>query len=154
MLLPDVNVLVAAQRSDNAHHEVCRGWLTSTGVERQGRLALADQVLVSTVRVLTSAAVFKTPTRQADALAFVQSVRDAPRVLRLVEGDLFFSIFLDLCVATAAMGKSVPDAALAALAIEHRAVLVTLDGGFARFPRLLWMDPRDDEVRRNPERKR
>jgi uncharacterized protein len=154
VLLPDVNVLVAAHRPDQDHHEVCRRWLTSTGVLPQEQLAVADHVLVSVIRVLTHRSIFTTPTSQADALSFVQSVRDAPRALRVVEGDLFFSTFVELCAATAATGKSIPDAALAALAIEHRAVVVTLDAGFVRFPRLLWMDPRDDEVRRNPERKR
>jgi uncharacterized protein len=124
------------------------------GMLQQERLALSEHVLVSVTRVLTSSAIFKTPTRQSDALAFVRSVREAPHALRIVEGDLFFSIFFDLCVATGATGRSVPDAAVAALAIEHGAVFVTLDGGFGRFPRLLWMDPRDGEVRRNPERKK
>lgn len=154
MWLPDVNVLVAAQRSDHDHHEVCREWLTSMAVLAHERLALSEHVSVSVIRLLTSAAIFKTPTRQSDALAFVQRVRDAPHALRIVEGDVFFSIFIGLCVASAATGNSIPDAALAALAIEHGAVLVTLDGGFGRFPRLMWMDPRDGEVRRNPERKR
>lgn len=40
-----------------------------------------------------------------------------------------------------ARGNLVPDAFLAALAIEHRATLVTSDRGFARFPGLAWTPP-------------
>ncbi len=38
-------------------------------------------------------------------------------------------------------GNAVPDAQLAALAIEHRAELVTFDRGFRRYPSLRWSVP-------------
>ena len=37
----------------------------------------------------------------------------------------------------------IPDALIAAQAIEHGATLVTADRGFARFPRLSWRHPLD-----------
>jgi predicted nucleic acid-binding protein len=38
-------------------------------------------------------------------------------------------------------GNLVPDAHLAALAIEHGLVLCSTDGDFARFPDLRWQNP-------------
>ena len=38
-------------------------------------------------------------------------------------------------------GNLVPDAHLAALAIEHGLTLCSTDGDFARFPGLRWIDP-------------
>jgi uncharacterized protein len=35
----------------------------------------------------------------------------------------------------------VPDAHLAAIAVEHGATIATRDRGFARFPGLRWIDP-------------
>ncbi|MDR5682842.1 MAG: hypothetical protein QN163_02275 [Armatimonadota bacterium] len=48
------------------------------------------------------------------------------------------SVFRDLLVRTGVLGEDVMDAHLAALAIEHGAVLHTTDGDFARFPGLRW----------------
>ena len=41
----------------------------------------------------------------------------------------------------AARAKLVPEAHLAAIAIEHGLVLCSTDGDFARFPRLRWENP-------------
>jgi len=38
-------------------------------------------------------------------------------------------------------GNLVPDAHLAALAIEHGLTLCSTDGDFARFPGLTWLNP-------------
>ncbi len=49
-------------------------------------------------------------------------------------------------------GNLVQDAYLAALAIEHQCVFVTTDRDFARFPRLQWQHPLDDDRRTvNPD---
>jgi uncharacterized protein len=40
-----------------------------------------------------------------------------------------------------ARGNLVPDAHLAAIAIEHGATVATRDRGFARFQGLRWVDP-------------
>ena len=38
-------------------------------------------------------------------------------------------------------GRLVPDAHLAALAIEHGLTLCSTDGDFAKFPGLKWLNP-------------
>ncbi len=46
-----------------------------------------------------------------------------------------------LLVAAGLQANLVPDAHLAALAIEHGLLLCSADGDFARFPELRWLNP-------------
>jgi predicted nucleic acid-binding protein len=43
---------------------------------------------------------------------------------------------------TSARGNLIPDAYLAAIAIESGSEWISTDGDFARFPGLRWVDPR------------
>ena len=63
----------------------------------------------------------------------------AVRVARA--GDRHFTIFLNLCRTVNARGNLVPDAYLAALAIEFNCDWITTDRDFARFPGLRWRHP-------------
>lgn len=54
-----------------------------------------------------------------------------------IDDDLYHGdFFTDLCRQVGARGNVVPDAFLAAIAIEHNVTWVTDDRGFARFPGL------------------
>jgi hypothetical protein len=139
----DVNVLVNAHRPEAADRERFREWLDSA---RRGPepLGLADVVLSGFIRIVTHPKAFREPTSLDDALGFVDSLRAGPACLRLAPGERHWSIFADLCRRAGATGNRVPDAYLAALAIEHGATWVTADRGFARFPGLRWQHPLDD----------
>jgi predicted nucleic acid-binding protein len=63
------------------------------------------------------------------------------------------SLFAKLCRQVTARGNTVPDAYLAALAIEHDAEWYTADRGFARFPGLRHRHPLDEETPGSPEPK-
>ena len=56
-------------------------------------------------------------------------------------GPGHWAIFRSLCEAVGAKGNLVPDAYIAALAIEHGLELVTTDRDYARFPGLKWRHP-------------
>jgi hypothetical protein len=60
---------------------------------------------------------------------------------RLAAGSRHTGIFSDFIIALELRGNDVNDAWLAALAIEHRATLVSTDLGFARFAGLNWFNP-------------
>jgi predicted nucleic acid-binding protein len=51
------------------------------------------------------------------------------------------AIFRRVVTAADARGSLVPDAHLAAIAIEHGATIATRDRGFARFGDARWLDP-------------
>jgi len=140
MRLADVNVLVNAHRAEALEHSVARSWLERAinGVEPFG---VVDAVLASFVRIVTNRRVFPVPTRTAEALTFCELLRSAPGVIPVASGRRHWEVFAELCTQLNVRGNLVPDAYLAALAIEHGATLVTYDRGFARFPGLRWQLP-------------
>lgn len=140
MLLPDVNVLVYAHREDSPFHADGKGWLESAlnGAESVG---LFDPTLASLLRIVTNRRIFKVPTPLALALSFIDAMR-AARAARFVgTGPNHWAIFERLCRETNAAGDDIPDAYLAALAIEHDCDFISTDGGFARFTGLKWRRP-------------
>ena len=102
---------------------------------------MADIVLSGFVRVVTHPRVFSLATPVGEALEFARAVRDQPHCVRVVPGTRHWGIFDALCVEVEARGNLVPDAFLAALAIEAGCEWVTLDRDFSRFTPLRWRVP-------------
>jgi len=142
VLLPDVNVLVYAHRRDAADHERFRTWLEEL-VNGPEAFGLSDLVLSGVLRVVTHARVFADPTPLPHALQFVGTLRSAPNRVRIEPGERHWEIFQDLCRGANARGNLVPDAWLAALAIESGSEWITTDRDYARFPGLRWRHPLD-----------
>ena len=140
MVLPDVNVLVYANREDTAHHATCRGWLEGVinGNESYG---LSELVLSGFLRVTTHPKVFTRPSSLADALEFTEQLRGRPNCVPVAPGRRHWDIFRELCVAAGAKGNLVPDAYLAAMAIESGCEWITTDRDFSRFKGLRWRHP-------------
>ncbi len=140
MLLADVNVFLYAHRPESPDHAAHRDWLEQhlVGPEPMG---ISEAVLASFVRVCTHHRVYREPTPPESALAFCEAVLSAPAAMALRPGPRHWEIFASLCRTVGARGNVVPDAYLAALAIEHRATWVTSDRGFGRFPGLVWKTP-------------
>jgi toxin-antitoxin system PIN domain toxin len=136
----DVNVLVYAHRSDVDRHADYRAWL-GTARTADEPLGVSDLVLSGFVRVVTHPRVFRDPTPLPTALRFAAAVRGSPAAVPLVPRERHWSIFERLCGVADARGNLVPDAYLAALAIEHGATWMTADRGFARFADLRVGDP-------------
>lgn len=132
MLLPDLNVLIAAHRSDHPLHEGCREWLRAVyaGDEAFG---LCAPVVIGLVRILTHPRVFSPPDSLDQAFAFVDSLLGHPNAVLLNPGRAHVGLFEELCRAADARGDLVTDAYLAALAIETGSELVTGDRDFERF---------------------
>ena len=63
--------------------------------------------------------------------------------MSLSPGPRHWDIFERLCRAADATGNLVPDAYLAALAVEHGAELISADRDFARFAGVRWRHPFD-----------
>lgn len=140
MILTDVNVLVAAYRSELPMHADCAAWLTGV-LESDESFGLSELVLSGFLRVVTHPRVFEQPAPVARALEFTEVLRSRPNAVRVAPGERHWDVFTRLCQAIDAKGNTVPDAYLAALAIEWGAEWVTLDRGFARFSDLRWSVP-------------
>jgi hypothetical protein len=142
MRLVDVNVLVYAHRLDAARHQDYADWLRDllAGEEPYG---MSDLVLSGFLRIVTSPKVFRQPTPLATALAFAELLRAQPNCVPVLPGERHWEIFTGLCQRTGVKGNLVPDAYLAALAIESGSEWITTDRDFSRFPGLRWRHPLD-----------
>lgn len=137
VLIADVNLFVYAHRQDSPGAAELASWLPAAlcGPEPLG---VSEAVLASFVRLVTNHRVFREPTAPEQALEFCDAVLAAPSSVAVRPGPRHWAIFSGLCHAVSARGNVVPDAFLAALAIEHGATWLTTDRGFARFPGLRW----------------
>jgi toxin-antitoxin system PIN domain toxin len=144
MVLPDVNVLVYAHRGETPGHDRYARWLTGVA-ESDAAFGLADVVLRGFVRIVTHPRIFDPPTPLEDALAFVEGLRGRPNCVPVAPGPRHWELFTSLCRRVGAKGNVVPDAYLAALAIESGSEWVTTDRGFGRFPGLKWQHPLDSQ---------
>ena len=142
MLLPDVNVLVYAHRRDAPDHARFREWLQGA-INSDEAYGVSDLVLSGFVRVVTHPRVFNPPSRLEDALEFTAALRGRPNCVRIGPGARHWDVFVSLCRRGRAHGNLVPDAYLAALAIESGSEWITTDRGFARYPGLRWRHPLD-----------
>lgn len=140
MILLDVNVLVHAYREDAPRHAQLRAWLEGL-VYSDSSFGVSDLVLSGFFRVVTHPRIFTPPTPWESALEFAEALRSQPNCMVLAPGERHWSIFRRLCREADARGNLVPDAYLAALAIESGSELVTTDRDFARFEGLDWRPP-------------
>jgi toxin-antitoxin system PIN domain toxin len=140
MVLPDVNVLVYSHRTDSAHHSSIHDWLKGVLGSEQA-FGISNLVLSGFLRVVTNPKAFLVPTPLVNALAFVEAIRNRPNCVTIEPGPRHWSIFERLCRAVEAKGNLVPDAYLAALAIESGCEWISTDNDFGLFPDLHWQNP-------------
>jgi hypothetical protein len=138
--LLDVNVVLAAHRDDHPHFERARAWLEDTLTTR-APFSVTDLVAGSFLRVATNRRIFSVPTPVAEAFAYLRALRDQPSHVLVAPGPLHLELLQRLCVDADAWGDLIPDAQLAAIAIEHACELVSFDRDVARFADLRWMRP-------------
>jgi toxin-antitoxin system PIN domain toxin len=142
VILVDVNVLVYAHREDAPNHEEYHGWLERLLASRE-TFGISELVLSGVVGVVTHPRIFDPPSPLEAALAFVEGVRSQPACVSIVPGPRHWDLFTDLCRRSKARGNLVPDAYLAALAIESGSEWITTDRDYSRFPGLRWRHPLD-----------
>lgn len=140
MILVDANLLVYANITDFEQHDRAREWL-------DGRLAGTARVgfpwasLVAYVRLVTNPRVFRAPRSALDAMAQVRSWLDRPPAWAPEPTDRHGEVLSQLLAGGSVRGDLVPDAHLAAIAVEHGLTLMSSDSDFARFPGLRWENP-------------
>ncbi|CAN5291876.1 hypothetical protein BH20ACT3_BH20ACT3_16000 [soil metagenome] len=84
------------------------------------------------------------PTSLDVALRFIDGLTESPACRWVEPGDRWWSIFVRLCHDSRARANHVPDAQLAATALEHGYRVATGDRGFARYAGLRWFHPLAD----------
>jgi uncharacterized protein len=140
MMLLDANILIYAHRRDAERHEEYRDWLEDL-IDGPEPYAVADQALMAMIRVVTNPRIYRSPALLQEALAFADQFRNQPHAHVVSPGPSFWGIFAGLCRQAGATGDLIPDAYLAALAIEHGCEFVTADRDFKKFPGLRFRHP-------------
>jgi toxin-antitoxin system PIN domain toxin len=100
-----------------------------------------DDVWVAFVRLTTNRRIFTVPASLDDAFAYLRALRAHPNHVDVAPGPRHLEVLERLCREADAVGDLLPDAHLAALAIDHGAELVSFDRDVARFPGLRWLRP-------------
>ncbi len=142
MILPDVNVLIYAFRTDVREHMLCRRWLDGV-ILGEARFGLSPLALGALIRVTTNRRAYSEPSTLDEVFGFCDDLLAQPHCQIVEPGERHWEIFKRLCTETNTRGPTVTDAWYAALAIEWGCEWVTLDRDYARFPGLRWRLPAD-----------
>lgn len=140
MILVDANVLIYATDPRSERHEQARNWLDGQ-LSGDTRVGLPWESLLAYMRIVTNRRVFDRPQSVTVAWRHVEKWLDCECVWVPVPGPAHQSILARLLSDLGGGPKLIPDAHLAALAIEHGLALCSYDGDFARFKGLRWINP-------------
>lgn len=140
MILVDANLLVYARVADFAAHDAARQWLDTHLNGRLG-VGLPWSSLLAFVRLVTNPRIFREPLSLDRAWDQVEEWLDVGVTWTPEPTDRHRHLLALLLPSTAGRSNLVPDAHLAALAMEHGLILCSSDADFARFPNLRWENP-------------
>lgn len=140
MRIVDANVLLYAVNSASEHHDASRRWLDDalSGADTVG---FAWVPLLAFARLTTKHGLFPSPLAPAAAMAQIRDWCAAPTAVLVQPTARHADVLSDLLLGVGTGGNLVNDAHLAALAIEHRATLVSYDNDFGRFAGVRWETP-------------
>jgi uncharacterized protein len=144
VILVDANLLVYAHVKGMPQHARARDWLDGQ-LSGRTRVGLPWESLLAFVRLVTNPRVFPRALTVTDAWAQVEDWLNARPAWIPGPTDLHCDVLAKL-IPQATGPNLVPDAHLAALAIEHGLVLMSTDGDFARFPGLSWTNPLQEQI--------
>jgi toxin-antitoxin system PIN domain toxin len=140
MIVLDANILLYAYNADVPEHGAISAWLEQVfaGPDRVGAPWVS---LWAFLRVSTNAKLTRRPLAVSAAFEIVGDLISQPNVTIVDPGSRHFDILRAVAVESRIPGAHMTDAVLAALAIEHGALLASTDHGFARFKGLRWVNP-------------
>ena len=133
-MTPDVNVLVAAFRSDHPHHLSARAWLDNAVVQAaSGRasLMLLSTVVTGFLRITTNPKIFLETDPLQDVIDFIDSLLSCPGVQFQPQGATWPNL-RQVCLGQQTTGNLITDAWIAATAMQSGETLCTFDRDFSR----------------------
>jgi uncharacterized protein len=139
-VLVDVNLLLFAVDERAGQHERAASWL-ETQLNGNRRIGLAWQSLTAFVRISTHPRASEHPLTPEAAWGFVEAWLAAATVWTPLPTDAHATVLGDLVQRYRLAGNLIPDADLAALAIEHGLEVCSADTDFARFTEVRWRNP-------------
>lgn len=133
-MTPDVNILIAASRSDHPHYAKALAWLNSAldAAETGQPMLILPMVASGFLRLSTHPKVFSQPMPYLSAQAFIRAVLDSPGVVMPTLGKEW-ALFENICEQHGLVGNDIPDAWIAAAVLANHGHLASFDKGFLRF---------------------
>ena len=139
-MLVDANILVFAVNTAAPEHARATEWLEAN-LNGDRRVGLPWESLTAFVRLVTHARSFPRPLAPGDAWDIVDAWLAAPVAWIPAPTERHAAVLGDLVRRYRLSGNLVPDAHLAAIAIEHGAEVISADTDFARFSEVRWSNP-------------
>ena len=139
-MLVDANLLLYTVHRQSRFHVEAREWLTQQ-LNGARRVGLPWQSLTSFLRIATHPRAFDRPLSPATAWARVTDWLSADVAWIPQPGERHAAILGELVLRHDVRGNLVPDAQLAALALEHGLTVYSADTDFARFTDVRWENP-------------
>ena len=135
-MTPDVNVLIAASRSDHPHHRAAYACLDEAiaACADGATLKLMPMVVASFLRLVTNSKIFVRPTPVDDAVGFLDALLRVPGV-EMPSLGTEWPMLRQLCLEKKLAANEIPDAWLAAAVIQLGEHLVTFDADFKKLLR-------------------
>lgn len=140
MILVDANILLYAEDESSPRHLVARRWWDAA-LSGSSPVCLSWPVLDAFIRISTNSRIFRRPLSLSQAIVRVQSWLDQPCVRVVNPTERHWTVFQHMLTSGQAVANLVPDAHLAALAVEYGCELVSADTDFARFRGIRWKNP-------------
>ena len=140
MILIDANILVYAHVNSFAQHRRARDWFDEQ-LNGPSPVGLPWASIVAFLRLVTNPRVFERPEPVSQAWKQVRAWLATEPAWIPLPTERHADLLSELLASPGVQGNLVPDADLAALAIEHGLTLCSSDGDFARFRGLRWLNP-------------
>lgn len=142
MLVVDANLLIYATNRNAADHAAAKHWWESvlSGDEPVG---IPWLVVLAFIRISTHPRIVESPLTFDQAAGVVDDWLAQPVTRIPHPTERHWRLLKELLGPFGAAGNLTSDAHLAALAIEHGAMLCSSDRDFGRFPHLRWNNPLD-----------
>jgi hypothetical protein len=140
MILVDANLLLYAANHAASEHAAARTWLDAR-LSGSPRVGLPWPSLLAFVRLATNPLVVRQPVTMARAWAQVGEWLACEPAWVPVPTERHAAVIGPLLQQPWMTSRLVPDAHLAALAIEHGLTVCSTDGDFAKFPGVAWQNP-------------
>jgi len=139
-MLVDANILLFAVDETSRFHAAAARWMTEQ-LNGPSRVAFPWQVIASFLRISTHPRASATPLTPDQAWSHVTDWLGADAAWIPVQTDRHAEVLGSLIATHQPRGNLVPDAELAALAIEHGLTVCSADTDFARFREVRWENP-------------
>jgi uncharacterized protein len=140
VILVDANLLVYAHVSSFEEHERARTWLDDQ-LNGSTAVGLPWPSLLAFLRLVTNARVFHRPEQTSTAWAQVRAWLATEPAWIPQPSERHATLLGELLAVPGIHANLIPDAHLAALAVEHGLTICSTDTDFARFPRVRWTNP-------------